>query len=202
MERASVKMRARRSRCNSWSQVTDRRRGLLDSPRLSDNLTRVKQGQRESSSHSWSSGESQVSQEWASPAVPAETSYCLRTTHGEQVKWSEEKVLVAQSCLTLCDPMDCSPPGSSIRGILQARTLEWVAIPFSRGSSQTHISCTAGRFFTIWATREAEPLHRCCRGFQSAEAPALVPYLGVWPTTSHLMSLGLWKSNQHFCYWN
>ena len=41
----------------------------------------------------------------------------------------------AQSCLTLCDPVDCSPPGSSVRGILQARTLEWVAIPFSRGSS-------------------------------------------------------------------
>ena len=44
-------------------------------------------------------------------------------------------VLVAQSCLTLCDPMDCSPPGSSVHGILQARTLEWVVIAFSRGSS-------------------------------------------------------------------
>ena len=44
-------------------------------------------------------------------------------------------VLVAQSCLTLCDPMDCSPPGSSVHGILQARILEWVAIPFSRGPS-------------------------------------------------------------------
>ena len=43
--------------------------------------------------------------------------------------------LVAQSCLTLCDPMDCSPPGSSVHGILQARILEWVAILFSRGSS-------------------------------------------------------------------
>ena len=40
------------------------------------------------------------------------------------------KVLVIQSCLTLCDPMDCSPPGSSVRGILQARILEWVAISF------------------------------------------------------------------------
>ena len=46
------------------------------------------------------------------------------------------KVFVAQSCLILCDPMDCSPPGSSVHGILHARTLEWVAIPFSRGSSQ------------------------------------------------------------------
>ena len=42
---------------------------------------------------------------------------------------------VAQLCLTLCDPMDCSPPGSSVHGILQSRILEWVAMPFSRGSS-------------------------------------------------------------------
>ena len=45
------------------------------------------------------------------------------------------KVLVVQSCPTLCDPMDCSPPGSSVRGILQARILQWVANPFSRVSS-------------------------------------------------------------------
>ena len=45
------------------------------------------------------------------------------------------KVLVAQSCLTLCNPMDYSLPGSSVQGILQARKLEWVAITFSRGSS-------------------------------------------------------------------
>ena len=73
-------------------------------------------------------------------------------------------VLVAQSCLTLCDPMDCGPPGSSVPGILQAKILEWVAISFSRGSSQprdlTHVSCTAGRFFTIWATREARFFYR------------------------------------------
>ena len=71
------------------------------------------------------------------------------------------KVLVAQSCPTLCrhGVTDCSPPGSSIHGILQARMLEWVAIPFSRGSSQsrdwTQVSCTAGRLFIVWATREA-----------------------------------------------
>ena len=45
------------------------------------------------------------------------------------------KVLVTQSCPTLCDPMDCSPPGSSVHGLLQTRILEWVAIPLSRGSS-------------------------------------------------------------------
>ena len=67
--------------------------------------------------------------------------------------------LVAQSCLTLCDPMDNSPPGSSVHGILQAWILECVAIPFSRGSSwprnQTHVFHIAGRFFTLWATMEA-----------------------------------------------
>ena len=49
--------------------------------------------------------------------------------------WIKVKVKVAQFCLTLCDPMDCSLPGSSVCGILQARILEWVAIPFSGGSS-------------------------------------------------------------------
>ena len=46
------------------------------------------------------------------------------------------KVLVTQSCPILCDPMNCSPPDFSVHGILQARILEWVAIPFPRGSSQ------------------------------------------------------------------
>ena len=46
-----------------------------------------------------------------------------------------QRVKIAQSCPTLCDPLDCSPPGSSVHGILQARILEWVAISFSRGSS-------------------------------------------------------------------
>ena len=46
------------------------------------------------------------------------------------------KVLVPQSCLTLCESVDCSLPGSSVHVILQARILEWVAIPFSRGSSR------------------------------------------------------------------
>ena len=58
----------------------------------------------------------------------------------------------AQSCLTLCDPMDCSPPGSSVHGFSQARILEWVAIPLSRGSSDPGMELTspalAGGFFT------------------------------------------------------
>ena len=60
------------------------------------------------------------------------------------------KVLVAQSCPTLCNPVDCNPPVSSVCGILQARILEWVAMSFSRGSSwlrdQTQVFCIAGRF--------------------------------------------------------
>ena len=69
------------------------------------------------------------------------------------------KLLVSHSCPTLCDPKDCSPPGFSVHGILQARMLEWVAIPFSWESSQprvwTQVSCITGRFFTIWSTRKA-----------------------------------------------
>ena len=65
---------------------------------------------------------------------------------------------VAQSCLTLCDPMDCSLPHSSVHGIFQARVLEWGAVSFSRGSSQprnrTRVSSIVGRRFTVWATRE------------------------------------------------
>ena len=62
--------------------------------------------------------------------------------------------LVAQSCPTLCDPMDCSPTVSSVQGIVQARILEWIAIPFfSRGSfqprDQTLVYCIAGKLFTI-----------------------------------------------------
>ena len=64
------------------------------------------------------------------------------------------KVQVAQSCLTLCDPMDYT-----VHGILQARMLKWVAIPFFRRSSQprdqTQVSHVAGWFFTSWATRQA-----------------------------------------------
>ena len=69
------------------------------------------------------------------------------------MKWSEVKV--AQSCPTLCDPVDYT-----VCRILQARILEWVAFPFSRGSSHpkdwTQVSPIAGRFFTSYATREAQ----------------------------------------------
>ena len=88
--------------------------------------------------------------EWICPYVHA----CMR-------------VQSLQSCPTLCNPMDCSPPGSSVHGILQARILERVAMAFSRGFSQvrdwTRIccsSCIAGGFFTHWeATWEANYVH-------------------------------------------
>ena len=72
-------------------------------------------------------------------------------------KW---KALVTQLCLTLFNPMHYSPPGSSVHGILQARILEWIAIPCSRGSSghrdRTQVSCIVGRFFTMWPPREVD----------------------------------------------
>ena len=76
-------------------------------------------------------------------------------------KWSP-------SVVTLCHPMDCSLPGSSLHRILQARVLEWGAISFSRGSSPPRVSHTAGKLFTDWATREIG--HRTGKGpfsFQS-----------------------------------
>ena len=64
----------------------------------------------------------------------------------------------SHSVVTLCDPTDCSPPGSSVHGILQTSIPKWVSIPFSRGSSQPRdrnwVSYTEGRFITVWAIRE------------------------------------------------
>ena len=90
---------------------------------------------------------------------------CMGAVSGEAV-CSAKKVLcqclgVCWKCsfLSCCDPMDCSLPISSVHGIFHVRMLEWIAVPFSRGSSRprdrTQVSCIAGRFFTIWATREA-----------------------------------------------
>ena len=88
--------------------------------------------------------------------------WTARRSKQSTLKECESKSEVAQSCLTLCDPLDCSLPGSSLHGIFQARVLEWVGISFFRGSSQprdwTQVSRIAGRRFTIWATREAKTL--------------------------------------------
>ena len=92
--------------------------------------------------------------------------------------------LVAQSCPTPCDPMDYSLPGSSVYGILQARILEWVAISFSRGSSQprnrTQVSCIAGRILTNWAMREGpvRKSNRCPEG----EVTQLNTKSRIWQT--------------------
>ena len=85
-------------------------------------------------------------------------SYCFH--YGELNLHGHPWRLYAQSCvqlyLTLCDPLDCSPSGFSVHGMLQTRILEWAAIFFSRASyrprDRTQVSCTAGRFFTNWAT--------------------------------------------------
>ena len=88
---------------------------------------------------------------WGSPSQSAPSWYILLCV------WVCAKSL--QLCPTLCNLMDCNPPGSSVCGILQARILEWVALCFSRGSSQPRdwiqVSCIAGGF---WATREAQAL--------------------------------------------
>ena len=81
-----------------------------------------------------------------------------RGAHCLVIKGKVKECEVAQSCPTLCDPVDCSLPRSSIHGIFQARVLEWVAISFSRGSSWprdwTRVSHIVGRRLTVWATRE------------------------------------------------
>ena len=73
--------------------------------------------------------------------------------------WGLDSVLCVQLCPTLCDPVNCSLPGSSALGIFQARKLEWVAISFFRGSSQpkdwTHAFCISRQILYHWATREA-----------------------------------------------
>ena len=79
-------------------------------------------------------------------------------------------VLAAQSCPTLCEPMDCSPPGSSVLEILQARILEWVAIPFSRGSSWPRdpnhvswVSCISRRILYRLSNRYLIGIHAHAR---------------------------------------
>ena len=78
-------------------------------------------------------------------------------------KWNKVKVLAPQSCPILCDHMDCSPLGSSVRRILQARILEWATVAISRRSLQpmdwSQVSCIAGRFFTIWAIKHSINCH-------------------------------------------
>ena len=88
---------------------------------------------------------------------------CKESDVTEWLNWTERECEGVQSCPTLCDSMDCSLPGCSAHGIFQARILEWVAISFSRRSSQprdwTQVSHIVGRRFTIWATKEVPELN-------------------------------------------
>ena len=90
------------------------------------------------------------------------------------------KVMITQLCPDLCNPMDCRPPGSSVPGVLQVRILKWVAIPFSRGSSQlrdrTGVSCIAGRFFTT----EPSGTRHCYFIIILSEGDLLVDYALVY----------------------
>ena len=92
--------------------------------------------------------------ELRSPVCPALQAVLYPLSHRRSPQSNcESESEVAQSCPTLCDPVNCSPPGSSILGILQARILEWVAISFSKGTSRprdrTQVSRTAGRRFNL-----------------------------------------------------
>ena len=89
--------------------------------------------------------------------------------------------LATRSCPTLCNPIDCSCQAPLSMGILQATTLEWVAISFSRGSSpprdRTQVSCITGRFFTVQATRETQEYW----SGQSIPSPGDLPNPGIKP---------------------
>ena len=106
---------------------------------------------------------------------------CVALCPGTAPRWapSFHLCLVAQSCPILCDSVDCSPPGSAVRGVSQARALEWVAISFSRGSSRlrdrTCVSCVGSSFFT--PAPQASPLPVCCLVLlrSAAVTPLLLP---------------------------
>ena len=109
----------------------------------------------------------------------------LSITNSQKVKSESE---VAQLCLTLCNPVDCSPPGSSVHGILQERILEWVAISFSRGSSQprdqTQVSRIAGRCFNLWPTSSNScPLGRWCHPTISSSVISFSSRLQSFPAS-------------------
>ena len=103
-------------------------------------------------------------------------------TMRRELKALKSESEVTQSCPTLCDPMDCSLPGSSVHGIFQARILEWAAISFSKGSSQprdqTQVSCIVGRCFYHLShqgsPREGSPGKAYCPWWSQREASRAV----------------------------
>ena len=139
----SIKVRARKSR---WPPPTTQ--DFLSTP----NLT-VQQYKTHTHTHTHTHTQNKIwhSQAFTKNSRKAFVHICINNIHAFVC-------LIAQSCLTLCNPMDYSPPGSSIHGLLQARIMEWVAIPFPRGFSPSRdrswVSYSTGGFFTNWATRE------------------------------------------------
>ena len=108
----------------------------------------------------------------------------------------------AQLPLTLCDPMDCSPPGSSVHGIPQARTLEWVAISFSRGSSQTTVELASpvliGGCFTFATVRKVleNDLRLIPKATSSVSLPTF-PLCCLHHTNPHQCSAPQYACGQH-----
>ena len=107
---------------------------------------------------------------------------------------------IAQSCPTPCNPMDCSLPEFSVYGIFQARVLEWVAISFSRESSQsrnrTQVSHIVGRHFTVWTTKGSpysEYCHKILRGILHTALNMLISFSFLW-LVLYLSSLNMIKN--------
>ena len=121
-----------------------------------------------------------------------------------------------QLCPTLCDPMDCSLPGFSIQGILQARILQWVTISFSRGSSwprdRTRVSHIGGRRFNLWATyrgkeSKKEWIYVCILEKEMAAHSSIIAWRIPWTEEpGGLQSVGShrvrrdWATNAHAIY--
>ena len=123
--------------------------------------------------------------------------------------------LVTNSCLTLCNPMNCSPPGSSVYGISQVRILEWVAISFSRGSSWprdwTHMSCIGRWILYHWAMREAQKCDKHCLFPVGLYFPAsitvvwgfVILFNRIWTKiSSFLLGLAFKKSESPRRWWS
>ena len=100
---------------------------------------------------------------------------------------------VAQSCSTLCDPIDCSLPGSAVYGIFQAIVLEWIAVSFSRESSQprawTWVSCIVDRHFTIWATWEVHFFFFCGQVGIKLNSALMLSAVCPWASVFNSLSL-------------
>ena len=113
---------------------------------------------------------------------------------------------VAQSCPTLCNPMDCSLPGSSVHGIFQARVLEWAAISLARGSSQprnwTQVSCIAGSCFTVSEKAMAPHSRTLAWKIPWMEEPGGLQFMGSrrvghdWATSLSLFTFLHWRRNR------